>query len=381
MFKNLENIDWDRLESELGEKLVTLLKDLSADDKKVRSEAQMELWYASWHQGTLTWPAYFIVPFFQERLSRESEPDLLESILIDLAHLATAATFFGTQPVFKYEILELDKEYPSEYQEQLLIELGWVNGTFEAVYKGINLYLNLLEHNYPKVRIAAAYTLSCCKSEAERICNLMIQHFTCESDEMVKATIPLCLAFLSKSTLVDAAFCEEILNSNESDIVKLSAGVSLAYIAGENISNNAFNRLLSLIKNKELFTHLWEHYDNPMATAHYWMIINFFSRLDDSKLAQILVVLAEPEQQIYDCGDLLQELAFNWQKIPEGTTIDQLTEPQQVILRLIADRITTNQERLNTYNLLSFMGIKEVGLGPQEKLINFLNGEPLKYDA
>lgn len=49
MLKNLENIDWDRLESELGEKLVSLLKDLSADDKKVRSEAQEELFSNSWH--------------------------------------------------------------------------------------------------------------------------------------------------------------------------------------------------------------------------------------------------------------------------------------------------------------------------------------------
>lgn len=196
---------------------------------------------------------------------------------------------------------------------------------------------------------------------------------------MVKATIPLCLAFLSKSTLVDAACCEEILNSNESDIVKLSAGISLAYIAGENISNTAFNLLLSLIKNEELFTRLCEHYDNPMATAHHSMIIDFFSRLDDSKLARILVVLAESGQRVYDYWNLLQELAFNWQKIPEGTTIDQLTESQQVILRLIADEITTNQERLNTYNLLRFMGIKEAGFGPQEKLINFLNGEPFKY--
>ena len=380
MLKKLENIDWDRLESELGEKLVSLLKDLSADKKKVRSKAQMELWYASWHQGTLNWPAYFVVPFLQERLSRESEPDLLEMILFDLAHLATAATFFGTQPDLECEILEVDRAYPSEYEGKLQNELRWVQATYQAVYKGVNLYLNLLEHDSPNVRIAAAYTLSCCQPEAARICSLMIQHFACESDAMMKATIPLCLAVLSKSTFVDAAFCEEIVNSNESDIVKLSAGVSLAYIVGENISGDAFNLLLSLIKNEELFTRLCEHYDNPMATAHHWMIIDFFSRLDDSKLAQVLVVLAESGQQIYD-WDLLLELAFDCQDISEGTTIDQLTEPQQVILRLIADSITTDQERLNRNGILIFMGIKQEGLAAQEKLINFLNGEPLKYDA
>ena len=150
MLKNLENIDWDRLESALGEKLVSLLKDLSADDKKVRSEAQMELWYASWHQGTLTWPAYFVVPFLQERLSRESDPNLLEMILFDLAHLATAATFFGTQPDLEYEILEVDRVYPSEYEGKLQNELRWVQGTYQAVYKGVNFYLNLLEHDSHK---------------------------------------------------------------------------------------------------------------------------------------------------------------------------------------------------------------------------------------
>jgi len=79
--------------------------------------------------------------------------------------------------------------------------------------------------------------------------------------------------------------------------------------------------------------------------------------------------------------DEVINLPFQWQKIPERTTFENLTESQQFALRAIAnDEPTWNKSYFNQI-LTAVIGIK--GSSPQEqrqKLIDFINGEPLKYD-
>ena len=212
----------------------------------------------------------------------------------------------------------------------------------------------------------------------------MYARFRCEPDELVKTTIPLCLAFLSKSTRVHMEFFEEVLKSNESDLVKLSVAVSLAYIAGEHMSDEALEILVNKIKNPNLFSRLCEHYENPMLTAHYLLVIDFLTRLDERQMPRVIQALLEA-WAVPDYLDLLIELAFQENKIPSGSTINDLTESQQLVLRAIADSTSTGLEMLYRNGTLDFMGIRAVspahGSSAREKLIEFLNGEKLRYDT
>ena len=115
-----------------------------------------------------------------------------------------------------------------------------------------------------------------------------------------------------------------------------------------------------------------------MLTAHQLLIIDFFSRLNDQQMARVIPVLTQIEELPYGLDDLL-ELVFCGKTIPEGTTINELTDVQQFILTAIADDETTL-----TPNVHYMGGILEK-LGSQgsvvrEKLIGFLNGERLEYD-
>ena len=79
------------------------------------------------------------------------------------------------------------------------------------------------------------------------------------------------------------------------------------------------------------------------------------------------------------------ELTFQENKIPHGSTINDLTESQQLVLRAIADSTSTGLEMLYRNSTLDFMGIRAVspahGSSAREKLIEFLNGEKLRYDT
>ncbi|GET40544.1 hypothetical protein [Microseira wollei] len=370
-------VDWEQLETELGADMVSAIRHLSSDEKDVRSLALNDLFDLSWHQGSLLWRAAFAVPFLIEHLQRESEEDLLYRILIDLAHIGTGTSFCDLR---KDSSLYASTRNTPEFQEQMEEELYWMEKTYEAVYKGVDVYLNLLEHDAPKARIGAAYTLSCCKADAARICDRMRDRFHKESEEMVKATLPLSLAILSNNTPLEPAFFEEVLDANSSrDIVKLSAAIALAYIPGTNMSENARQTLVHLIEKPDLFVRLCNHYENHMATAHNLIVSDFLWRLNDEQMAHIIPVLAQKVEELPYGYKTLIELAFQDNKLQEGITIHELTESQQFVLRAIAndDRLW----KLSNYfisSILKDLGIK--GSPLREKLIRFLNGDTLHYD-
>ncbi|HAZ48707.1 MAG TPA: hypothetical protein DDW76_17520 [Cyanobacteria bacterium UBA11369] len=369
-------VDWEQLETELGADMVSAIRHLSSDEKDVRSQALNDLFDLSWHQGSLCWRAAFAVPFLIEHLQLESEEDFLYNILLDLAHIGTGTSFCDVR---KDLSLYANRRNTPEFQEQMEEELYWVEKTYEAVYKGVDVYLNLLEHDAPKARIGAAYTLSCCKLDAARICDRMRDRFHKESEEMVKATLALCLAILSNNTPLETGFFEEILDSNLSDIVKVSAAIAIAYIAGTNISENALQALVHLIEKPDLFVRLCNHYENHMATAHNLIVSDFLWRLNDEQMAHIIPVMAQKVEELPYGYDTIIELAFQNKKLPEGITIHDLTANQQFVLQAIVNDDTLWKPR-DSYisSILNYLGIK--GSPLREKLIRFLNGDALDYD-
>jgi len=180
------------------------------------------------------------------------------------------------------------------------------------------------------------------------------------------------------STPVDTAFLEEVLNSNEGDLVKLAAAIALAYVARENMSDNALEMLVHLLNQPKLFLTLSEHYELPMATAHNnLLLINFLTRLNDQHMAKVVRVLTQA-WGLPHYPELLLELVFQWKTLPEGTTINDLTEAQQYAMRAIANSTSTEKEMIYGNRTLNTLRIK--GRFTREKLLDFLNGERLEYD-
>ncbi|MCP2729383.1 hypothetical protein [Limnofasciculus baicalensis] len=82
--------------------------------------------------------------------------------------------------------------------------------------------------------------------------------------------------------------------------MKLSAAIAFAYIAGKTMPNNAFNFLLHLIAKPNLFATLSAHYENPMATAHHLLLIDFLTRLNRKQMAELILTIAQQPKEIRD---------------------------------------------------------------------------------
>lgn len=355
-----------RSEFFLREEIVNDIRHLASDNKEVRKKALWDLFDLCWHQGTLYWQAAFVAPFLIERLPHESEPNLLEIIIVSLAHLATG--------------------FPSGDTSE---ELDWARATYGQVYKEIDVYLDLLEHSSSQVRIAAIYILAFCQRDAAMICTKLCRHFDNEPEEMVRATIPYCLAFVSDNTLVDPVFFEEILNSDDTDIVKLAAGNTLAYVAGENMPEYALSILVDLWENTNLVDRLAKHSD-PMETIHYKKLLDFLTPLSDRQIAKIIPSIWQEWGEYYRDLDAIELASGNLfgskKRLPEGTTIHDLTDSQRAVLRLIAYNTSSTGQKIYYRGKLEFIGIgtpayqKDMS-SAREKLLRFLNGEKLEYDG
>ncbi|MCP2729384.1 hypothetical protein [Limnofasciculus baicalensis] len=109
--ENTNNIKLDELDPELiGEDTIHAIHNLASDDKNVRSDALLDLWNMTWHQGDLSWSASIVVPFLLQRLQKESDTGLLYNILIDLAHLAT-----GSSPSYARKDLPMYQDISNTY--------------------------------------------------------------------------------------------------------------------------------------------------------------------------------------------------------------------------------------------------------------------------
>lgn len=374
MNDNFNNINWDDInEPDIHEDMLFAIRNLASNDEDIRSESLWDLFDCIYHQGSLSPKSAFAVPFLITRLQQETHPEIIVNVLYVLASLATGSSYCDV-----HQDLEINKEKRNtvEFQERMEEELNDVKATYTAVYKGINVYLDLLEHQSKDVRIAATCLLSCCKQNLTKICSNFYAKFNCESDELVKAAITLCLAYISKITPVQIAFLEEILKSNESDIVKLSAAVSLAYIAGEHMSDSALDILVDKLQYPHLLNKLYENFANKLVDFYYLSILDFFTRLNHQQLARVIPELLKVEERHYGLDDLF-ELVFNDRIIPEGSFFQDLTDTEQSIIKAVVED--------NTLHNVSYMGglldkLGGNGLVVKGKLIEFINGERLKYD-
>lgn len=315
------DIDWGKLENKLPPEAIQTIRNFRSEKPELREQAREYLFDESWHQGSLYSDSIFIAPFFIKQLQYESEPQLLEYILLDLAHFTTGIPERLTRRDIDFDLelryLLVGESIP-EYRIEKSDRVGWAKFTYESIDRGIDAYLDYCKHPVPDVRVAVIYLLSCCRSETEKINKSMYELFCTEINEIVKATIFLYFAFISQasfiqSSAIDIKFIEGVVNSDESNIVQLSAAIALAFIDGKKISDANVNILMSLLERPNLLEELIQHYENPMLTAHRLGIIDFFENLSDRNLRKVLPSLREASQQIYPISNFL-EIVFQDKK-------------------------------------------------------------------
>jgi hypothetical protein len=199
MLEDLESVDWASLHHAYGtaEDVPGNIRRLTSDDPADWVAAIDALSFTVYHQGTVYDATPYAVPFLIE-LARSSGIKCRARVLELLAHIAAGASYLDVHgpPPFH----EDERETP-EYQAQLAEELAWARASREAVWEGLDLFLDLLSGPDRRVRVAAGYALgTLCRAPRDewpgaareagapaRIAAALRQRLAEEPDELVKA--------------------------------------------------------------------------------------------------------------------------------------------------------------------------------------------------
>lgn len=204
MLEALDTIDWSNLQHAYGPAtdVPDLIRALAWGDEEERETAMFELYGNIWHQDTVYEATAYAVPFLIELLESDSVPSKHE-ILGLLGSLAIGSSSHS-QPI---------------HQKQ----------AHEAVVCGVKIYVALLEHDDPDVRVGASYTLFCLPERAPEVLPLLQRHLESERKQQVRASLLLCMWSFSPKLLREyrPLFQERMKVEGEASLVKLAAAVAL----------------------------------------------------------------------------------------------------------------------------------------------------------
>ncbi len=259
MLNDLDTIDWQNLHHAYGPAgdVPYLLRALATDDEALRRKAMFELYGTIWHQGTVYEASSYAVPFLIELLESESVQGKGD-ILGLLASLASGSSYKAVHQHAQARIFGEEFVQSPQYQAELQQELAWVQQAHYAVAGAINLYLRLLEHSDPKVRVCVLYLLLSLPECLRDSRPVLRKHLQDEKDRQVRASLLLALAAVTPEYAQEyGQICREIAsNQREPALVRLAAAIALLSLQQE--SNSDMFSLEFLQQSIEVMTYSHE---------------------------------------------------------------------------------------------------------------------------
>ncbi|MBP0028630.1 hypothetical protein [Roseofilum sp. Guam] len=366
---DIQDIELEELEAELGGEIVQEIRKFSSDDRNVREQALDEVFSRIYHQGDLHYKVIFVLPFLVRQIYCETDTDFLCRVLCCIAAIATSYNLSDDDTLDTFV-----DEYHQRYRE-------WVNSIRQPIYKALDFYIGLLDHNIPNIRTVAADILAACKPHSTKVCAKFYDRLRQEPEANIRASLLLLLAILDKEIPLDWEFCKQILQSDEAAIAKLAAAIALMYVAGEEPSQEVLEQLIELGDRPDILSQLSDYYDDRYSDGH-GLFANFFARLGDPALEQLMPILTYRWGSPYyfdRCALLFEIIVFPEGEMKPGTTVSDLTKSQEFLLQAIADNNEAWESgltiRSSIESSLRAIGIKEK---PQrDTLIRFLGGKVL----
>jgi len=345
VLEGLDQIDWHQLQHAYGEAddVPGWLRDLLVPHEE-RAYAPLDLLSISLcHQGTVYSATAHTVPFLLELLKSE-EIQGREAILLLLASIAKGDAYHRQHLDFYPEARRQDPEFQRELAEQI----EWVERTREAARQGLPIYLELLSHPDPKIRMAAAYTLASFKGEASSIVPMLLPRLEREDDVLARASMILSLGILGSHTHEVLALLKALLHTShkeqtEQELIHLATATALAWIGQEKTPQQAVEILVHVLTSPrsdslfDLYVQLpWV--DGSLARfagrTLRWRLPRERLRFAISRLMEALEIVDN-----YDVGEVIKILlyiVFGRQAFPEPRTVHDLNEEQREVLSVIA---------------------------------------------
>lgn len=350
MLENLDTIDWRNLHHAYGpaNDVPDLIRALVSNDEEERQSAIFELYGNIWHQDTVYEATAYAVPFLIELLESERAQDK-DEILGLLAALANGSSS------------------PALYQKQ----------AHDAVARGVKVYVTLLDHDDPEVRIGVLYMLSSLPECASEVLPILKGCLEFEQNRQVRASLFLGMGSFSADQLQQYSqlFQDSIMAESEAPLVKLAAAIALIRSTGADhtLSPEAMQTVIEAIMHPEELEPAyevlpWMH--SGFGDDISMILCNLPPAIASAALSLCLEALAQ--ENYWSTVDVISTLlffifdsvAFGFMPGNQGPTGHPLTEAQSTVLETL---VACDQLWQNNANMAAIM--KECNIpGGREQL-------------
>lgn len=233
MLEGLDAVPWGRLHHAYGsaEDVPALLRKLRHAPSGGRGEGS-PLWHLFgnvWHQGTVYEATGHAVPFLIELAAEPLTPDRI-GILQLLAAIAN-----GSPPLAKDSI----NERPAR-------EAGSATAAHDAVSKGFDTLVSIMNEDSPQIQLAAAHVLAQLPERASTVAALLRERLNAGSHEFFRAAYLLLLGQAGDRSESTIALLVAALSANDA-AQRRAAGISLARLRPDPLPAAARDQILDLV--------------------------------------------------------------------------------------------------------------------------------------
>jgi hypothetical protein len=282
MLEDLDAIDWGALTHAYGQadNVPDLIRGLTSADPEVWVGALSGLYDTLCHQASTIYDATPpAVPFLIELLGHRTVR-CRGKLLRFLGDTALATSFLAAHEHLSYYARQRDTE---EFRRNLAEEMSWVRRTREAIWDGLDVYLDLLGDLDRRLRLNAPYALGLLAAHAgdempddvrrrdpyRLVAEAMARQFEEEPGELVRASLAFGLGCLAPHRPEAAALLERTAaDPAVSRPVRVAAAYCLAGLPAE-LPPAALDILLAALADRDATDHLFDSDQPGMEDKHH----------------------------------------------------------------------------------------------------------------
>ncbi len=358
MLEGLPAIDWDNLTHAYGQagNIPALIRGLASPDPEEWVGALSGLYDTLCHQTCTVYQATApAVPFLIELLGHK-RVRCRGGILLFLGDAARATSYLAAHSDLSADEKERETE---EFQQQLAEELEWGRQTREAVWNGLDVYLDLLADLDKRLRVMVPYTLGLLVEHAGEempegvrrrdpyrlMAEPLARQFEEEPNELVRASLVFGLNCLAPHRPEVGPLLERLLvDPAAGRAVKLSAALCLSG-GGRKPSPVALDVLVGALQTPKETNRLFDSDEPGMEGKHHPLAKAY--RQAGTPLGEEAGVGHDPDDVGKD-----EDFTFPWLRMTGGPTQNilwRLADPDADCLVRILPAMIPYLDQANPY--------------------------------
>jgi hypothetical protein len=345
LLQGLDDIPWDKLRHAYGaaSDVPALLLALTGADAEERRKTWWDLYGNLYHQGSIYEATAYAVPFLLELAQAPEVPDRHEI----LQYLLAISEGRSYREVHDGAYLFDSEEKRAEFWKESGSDLEHALAVYDAVRAGGAVYRGLLASPEARIRACAALLLGQSPPDALRNTGWLCAHFEGgEADASVLTACVLAMGALAANCPQGASWLEELLARDGRRAVRIAAAIGLAQAYRVEMPAGVIACLADALNDPGEAPGIFDSLPRDVLAKQCANALALGGSAAQCALPAMVNAMNRTEGwTAFDIAKAILLVAFYDHPLQDGAAFADLSAPQQVAMRAIAQNRASEEDR------------------------------------